>query len=129
MENKENRLLTSELLEALASYPLYSQEHTSIPELIAVALFRIGNIRWYVLEGNAEGDRFTFFTLVCGMSEVTELGYTDADELANIVVDASSFGAPGLLLRVGQVKDFKPCRLADIDDEDVKNYVARFAGR
>ncbi|MDD6754368.1 MAG: hypothetical protein PUE15_10795 [Prevotella sp.] len=51
----------------------------------------------------------------------------DADELANIVVDASRFGAPGLLLRVGQVQDFKPCRLADIDDEDVKRYVSRFA--
>lgn len=97
-----------------------------MPDLMAVALFRIGNIRWYVLEGNAEGDRFTFFTLVCGMDEMPELGYTDADELANIVVDASRYGAPGILLRVGHVEDFKPCRLADIEDEDVKNYVARF---
>lgn len=129
MENKENRLLTSELLEALASYPLYSQEHTSIPELVAVALLRIGNIRWYVTEGNAEGDRFTFFTLVCGMAEDAELGYTDAGELAEIAVDASRYGLPGVLLTVEQVEDFKPCRLADIDDEDVKKYVARFERR
>ena len=126
MRNQENRLLTSELLEALASCPLYSQEHKKVSDLYAVELLRIGNIRWYILEGNAEGDRFTFFTLVCGMSEDTELGYTDAGELASISVDASRYGLPGILLTVERAEDFKPCRLADIDDEDVKKYVARF---
>ena len=126
MKNQENRLLTSELLETLASYPLYSQEHKKVSDLYAVTLFRIGNIRWYILEGNAEGDRFTFFTLVCGMSDCTELGYTDAGELAGISVDASRYGMPGITLTVERVEDFKPCRLADIYDEDVKNYVARF---
>ena len=126
MKNQENRLLTSELLEALASYPLYSQEHKKVSDLYAVALFHIGNIRWYVLEGNAEGDRFTFFTLVCGMADCPELGYTDADELASIAVDASRYGLPGILLTVERVGDFKPCRLGDIEDEDVKSYVARF---
>ena len=126
MKNPENRLLTSELLEALASYPLYSQEHKKVSDLYAVALLHISNIRWYILEGNAEGDRFTFFTLVCGMSEDTELGYTDAGDLASIAVDAKSYGLPGILLTVERAEDFKPCRLADIDDEDVKKYVARF---
>ena len=127
MKNQENRLLTSELLEALASYPLYSQEHKKVSDLYAVALFHIGNIRWYILEGNAEGDRFTFFSLVCGMSDCPELGYTDAGELAGIAVDASRYGMPGITLTVERVEDFQPCRMADIDDEDVKNYVARFA--
>ena len=127
MKNQENRLLTSELLETLASYPLYSQEHKKVSDLYAVALFHIGNIRWYILEGNAEGDRFTFFTLVCGMSDCSELGYTDAGELAGITVDASRYGLPGILLTVERAEDFKPCRLIDIEDEDVQNYVARFA--
>lgn len=127
MENKDNRLLTSQLLEALASYPLYAQEHKHMPDLMAVAMLRIGSIRWYILEGNAEGDRFTFFTLVCGMSEGAELGYTDAGELAEIAVDASRYGLLGVLLTVEQVKDFKPCRLADIADEDVKRFCSRFA--
>ena len=126
MKNQENRLLTSELLEALASYPLYSQEHKEVSDLFAVALLHIGNIRWYILEGNADGDRFTFFTLVCGMSEDTELGYTDADELAGIAVDASRYGLPGILLTVERAEDFEPCRLIDIEDEDVQKYVARF---
>ena len=127
MKNQENRLLTSDLLETLASYPLYSQEHKKVSDLYAVALLHISNIRWYILEGNAEGDRFTFFTLVCGMSDCPELGYTDAGELASIAVDASRYGLPGILLTVERAEDFKACRLADIDDEDVKNYVARFA--
>ena len=127
MKNQENRLLTPELLEALANYPLYSQEHTKVCDMQAVALFRIGSIRWYVMEGNAEGDRFTFFTLVCGMSDCPELGYTDAGELASIAVDASRYGLPGILLTVERAEDFRPCRLIDIEDEDVKNYVARFS--
>ena len=127
MKNQENRLLTPELLEALANYPLYSQENKKVCDLQAVALFRIGSIRWYVLEGNAEGDRFTFFTLVCGMGYESELGYTDAGELSGIAVDASRYGMPGITLKVERVEDFKPCRLADIEDEDVKNYVARFS--
>ena len=127
MKNQENRLLTPELLEALANYPLYSQENKKVCDLQAVALFRIGSIRWYILEGNAEGDRFTFFTLVCGMAEDAELGYADAGELAGIAVDASRYGMPGITLTVERVEDFNPCRLADIEDEDVKNYVARFA--
>lgn len=127
MKNQENRLLTSELLEALASYPLYSQEHKHLHDLMAVALLRIGSIRWYVLEGNAEGDRFTFFTLVCGFGEGAELGYTDAGELAGIEVDASRYGLPGILLRVEHAEDFHPCRLADIADEDVQQYCSRFA--
>ena len=126
MKNQENRLLTSELLEALASYPLYSQEHKEVSDLYAVALLHISNIRWYILEGNAEGDRFTFFTLVCGLADGPELGYTDAGELASIAVDASRYGLPGILLTVERVEDFQPCRMADIDDEDVKDYVARF---
>lgn len=127
MKNQENRLLTPELLEALANYPIYSQEHKKVSDLYVVALLHIGNIRWYILEGNAEGDRFTFFTLVCGMGYESELGYTDAGELASIAVDASRYGLPGILLTVERAEDFKPCRLSDIEDEDVKNYVARFA--
>ena len=127
MKNQENRLLTSELLETLASYPLYSQEHKKVCDMYAVALLRIGSIRWYILEGNAEGDRFTFFTLVCGMAADAELGYADAGELASIAVDASRYGLQGITLTVEHAEDFKPCRLGDIEDEDVKNYVSRFA--
>ena len=125
MEENRNRLLTPELLEALAEYPLYSQECKHIPDLVAVAKMCIGAMRWYIIEGNAEGDRFTFLTLVCGMYE-TELGYTDADELASVSVDCARYGFPGTVLRVEREEDFIPCRLADIADEEVERFCSGF---
>lgn len=125
MEENKNRLLTPELLKALEEYPLYSQEYKHIPDLVAVAKMSIGSMRWYIIEGNAEGDRFTFYSLVCGMYE-TELGYTDADELASVSVDCARYGFPGTVLRVEREEDFTPCRLADIADEEVKSFCSRF---
>lgn len=127
MSNKENRLLTPELREALAQYPLYSQDSKKIPDLWAVAEMRIGALRWYIIEGNEEGDRFTFYALVCGMDEMPELGYTDADELASVAVDCARYGFPGVYYTVELEKDFTPCRLADIAEDDVKEFCSRFA--
>lgn len=124
MSKTENRLLTPEVLAALAPYPLYAQETAKIPDLVAVAAFRIGAIRWYICEGNAEGETFTFYGLVCGMNETPELGYINANELASIAVDGSAYGLPGFVFQVFPVQDFTPCRLADIKDEDVQAYCA-----
>lgn len=122
----QNRLLTPELLEALSNYPLYAQETTDIPSMKAVAAFAIGNIRWYILEGNAEGDTFTFFGLVCGMSETPELGYINADELASIVLDGEKYGYPaGIVFRVEPIANFTPCKLSEITDTDVKAFCQR----
>lgn len=127
MEENRNRLLTPELLKSLADYPLYSQEDKHIPDLVAVAKMCIGSMRWYIIEGNAEGDRFTFYNLVCGMDEMPELGYTDAGELAGVAVDCDRYGLPGAVYRVEREENFIPCRLADIADEDVKRFCSRFS--
>lgn len=124
MSKTENRLLTSEVLASLAPYPLYSQETAAIPDIQAVVLFRIGGIRYYICEGSAEGDMFTFYGLVCGLGDGPELGYINADELAGIAVDCARYGFPGAVYRVDREKDFLPCRLADIEEEDVKEYVS-----
>lgn len=122
----QNRLLTPELHEALSNYPLYAQETTDIPSIKAVAAFAIGNIRWYICEGNAEGDSYTFYGLVCGMSESPELGYINADELASVSIDASQYGFPsGTVFRVEPVPNFTPCTLSEIKDPDVREYCAR----
>lgn len=122
----QNRLLTPELLEALSNYPLYAQETTDIPSMKAVAAFAIGNIRWYILEGNAEGSTFTFFGLVCGMSETPELGYINADELASIALDGEKYGYPaGIVFRVEPIANFTPCKLSEITDTDVKAFCQR----
>ena len=122
----KNRLLTAELLEALKPYPLYSQEETRIHEQKALAAFAIGPIRWYITEGSPEGDTFTFFGLVCGMSETPELGYINADELAAVRTSAYPYGFPrGIELCVAPVQDFKPCKLKEIEDPRVKHYCDR----
>ena len=121
-----NRLLTPELLAALKPFPLYSQEETRIHEQKALAAFAIGSIRWYITEGSAEGNTFTFFGLVCGMSDTPELGYINADELAAVRTSAYPYGFPkGIELCVAPVQDFKPCKLKEIEDPRVKHYCDR----
>ena len=121
-----NRLLTPELLKALKPFPLYSQEETRIHEQKALAAFAIGSIRWYITEGSAEGNTFTFFGLVCGMSDTPELGYINADELAAVRTSAYPYGFPkGIELCVAPVQDFKPCKLKEIEDPRVKHYYDR----
>jgi hypothetical protein len=122
----KNRLLTPELLEALKPFPLYSQEETRIHEQKALAAFAIGPIRWYITEGSREGNTFTFFGLVCGMSETPELGYINADELAAVRTSAYPYGFPrGIELCVAPVQDFRPCKLKEIEDPRVKHYCDR----
>lgn len=74
-----NKLITPQIIKALKNYPLYSQEGKGI-EAICVAVFQIGRIKWYILEGQYEGDDFILFAVVCGMCE-TEYGYVSANEL------------------------------------------------
>ena len=45
-----NRLITPELTEALSSYPLYSQDAKK-KDALCIAVFYLGNIRWYIMEG------------------------------------------------------------------------------
>ena len=88
--DKNNRLITPELTEALSSYPLYSQDAKK-KDAFCIAVFYLGNIRWYILEGQPEGGDFTFYGIVTGLQE-TEYGYQSANEMASITYDASEYG-------------------------------------
>ena len=116
-----NRLITPELTEALSSYPLYSQDAKK-KDAICIAVFYLGNIRWYILEGQPEGDDFTFYGIVTGLQE-TEYGYQSANEMASVTYDASEYGLG--TLRIEQDKQFKPCTLAEIEDEDLQAFLSR----
>jgi hypothetical protein len=116
-----NRLITPELKEALAGYPLYSQDAKK-KDAICIAVFYLGNIRWYILEGQPEGDDFTLYGIVTGLQE-TEYGYQSANEMASVTYDASDFGLG--TLRIEQDKQFKPCTLAEIEDEDLQAFLSR----
>ena len=77
-----NRLITPELTEALSSYPLYSQDAKK-KDALCIAVFYLGNIRWYIMEGQQEGNDFTLYGIVTGLQE-TEYGYQSATEMASI---------------------------------------------
>lgn len=63
-----NRLVTPELREALSDYPLYSQDAKG-KDALCIAVFHLGNIRWYIMEGQPEGDDFTLYGIVVGLHE------------------------------------------------------------
>ena len=44
------RLMTTQLEEALKGYPLYSQDGKG-KEAICRAIFALGGVRWFILEG------------------------------------------------------------------------------
>ena len=113
-----NRLITKELKEALSSYPLYSQDAKK-KDAVCIAVFYLGNVRWYILEGQQEGNDFTLYGIVSGLFE-TEYGYLSATEMERFTYD---FGFS--TLRIEQDKDFKPCTLAEIEDTVLQAFLSR----
>ena len=57
-----SRLITPQLAEQFKQYPLYSQDGKK-KDAICQCVFFIGKVRWYVLEGQPEGNDFTLFSL------------------------------------------------------------------
>lgn len=96
-----SRLITPVLEEILKSYPLYSQDGKG-KDAVCVAIFFIGHVRWFVLEGQPEGNDTTLFTIVCGLHE-TEYGYTSVNEMESVKVDGSKYG-------VDEIFQYKRCR-------------------
>ena len=87
--NFNNRLITPELTEALSCYPLYSQDAKK-KDAMCIAVFYLGNIRWYFIEGQTDGEDFIFYGVVLGLV-ATEYGYVSANEMASISIDASKY--------------------------------------
>lgn len=80
-------------------------------------MFRIGNIRWYFIEGQEEGEDFIFYGVVLGLV-ATEYGYVSANEMASITIDASKYGLG--ILQVEQDEEFEPCKLSAIKDAELQ---------
>ena len=119
----ESRLLTAEIIGALKQYPLYSQDDKR-GDAVCVAVLGIGNIRWYVIEGEQQGDDFTFFGVVTGMYQ-TEYGYFSLREMENINVDGGRYGLP-VKLHIEVIEGFKPCKLKEIKDMELQDFLANF---
>lgn len=113
----EIRLVTPELTKALANYPLYSQDGKGV-DAICVAKFFIGNIRWYVMEGEIAGKDFDFFGITCGMGD-TEYGYMSAREMSEVKVNTC-----GLTFHIERDANFTPCKLKDIKDPELQSFLS-----
>ena len=111
-----NRLITPELEKAMQDYPLYSQDSKK-KDAVCIAVFFIGNARWYILEGLRENDDFVLFGIVVGLAE-TEYSYISANEMASVELDATKFGLGKV--RVEQRKPFQPCQLSEIFDRELQ---------
>ncbi len=109
-----SRLITPVLEEILKSYPLYSQDGKG-KDAVCVAIFFIGHVRWFVLEGQPEGNDTTLFTIVCGLHE-TEYGYTSVNEMESVKVDGSKYGVDEIF-QVEQLDGFKPVKLKRNDPQ------------
>ena len=116
----QNRLLTPEVLAAFEGYELYSQDGKK-KDAKCIAVFHIGNIRWYFIEGQTDGEDFIFYGVVLGLV-ATEYGYVSANEMASISIAASKYGLG--ILQVEQDKEFEPCKLSAIKDAELQEFLS-----
>lgn len=116
------RLMTTQLEEALNGFPLYSQDGKG-KEAICRAIFALGGVRWFILEGNKEGNDLIMFGIVVGLME-DEYGYISLNELSEVELDLSAHGMGKLQVR--QQEDFKAVPLKDLMDDRLQAFLARF---
>ena len=91
------RLMTHRLEEALKGYPLYSQDGMG-KEAVCVAIFALGAIRWFILEGEVQGNDTVLFGIVVGLAE-DEYGYVSLNELSDVTLDLTAQGMGKLQVR------------------------------
>ena len=115
------RLLTPQFEEAIKDYPLYSQDGKG-RDAVCVAVFAIGNVRWFILEGSRDGDDTRLLCIVVGLCE-DEYGYVSLNELAEIELDYRKQGFG--ILRVVQVPYFNPCPIGKIADKRLQEFLSR----
>lgn len=116
------RLMTPQLAEALKDFPLYSQDSKG-KEAVCRAIFALGSIRWYILEGETEGKDTILFGIVIGMME-DEYGYISLNELSEVELDYTKQDIGKLQVR--QQENFQPTKLSQLKDERLQRFLARF---
>ena len=116
------RLMTPQLEEALKGFPLYSQNGKG-KEAVCRAVFALGSVRWFILEGEAEENDIILFGIVIGLME-DEYGYISLNELSEIELDLTAQGLGKLQIR--QQPNFQPTELRLLNDKRLQRFLARF---
>ena len=116
------RLLTPQLKETLKGYPLYSQDGKG-KDAVCCAIFALGSVRWFILEGETDGKDTILFGIVIGMVE-DEYGYISLNELSEVNLDLTSQGLGKVQVR--QQQNFQPTSLRKLDDQRLQGFLAGF---
>lgn len=114
------RLLTPELGTLIEKYPLYSQEEKG-KDAECIAIFALGSVRWFVLEGKKEEDDVIMFGVVVGLVE-DEYGYFSLRDLAELKIKHPQFEEP---LIVRQQPGFQPTPLKYLADDRLQELINR----
>lgn len=109
------------LEDVLRDFPLYSQDGKG-KEAVCCAIFFIGKVRWFILEGNRDSRDTTLFGIVIGLME-DEYGYFSLNEMQQIKLDLTNKGMG--VLRVEQVVNFKPTALKLIPDLGLQDFLRK----
>lgn len=114
------RLLTTQLKEALKGFPLYSQDGKG-KDAVCRAIFALGSVRWFILEGEVDGRDIILFGIVIGLME-DEYGYISLNELSELSLDLTSQGLGKLQVR--QQPNFQPTPLRNLNDQRLQRFLA-----
>ena len=112
-------LLTKQLEDALSNVPFYSQDGLG-KEAIFHAIFALGVTRWFILEGEREGNVTILYGIVVGLME-DEYEYISLKELSEIELDLQGDGTE--IIRVRQKENFKPTPLKNICDNRLQRFL------
>ena len=91
-------------------------------EAICRAIFALGGVRWFILEGEKEGNDTILFGIVIGLME-DEYGYISLNELSDIELDLTKQGFGKLQVR--QQENFHPVPLKKLRDSRLQEFLAR----
>lgn len=116
------RLMTPQLKEALKGYPFYSQDGRG-KEAVCMAIFALGSVRWFVLEGEVQGNDIILYGIVVGLME-DEYGYFSLNELSDVTLDLTVQGLGKLQAR--QQENFRPTKLKNLQDYRLQRFLAEF---
>lgn len=114
------RLMTPQLAETLKVFPLYSQDGKG-KDAVCCAVFALGAVRWFILEGEVQTDDTILFGIVVGLME-DEYGYVSLNELSELEYDGTDFGK----LQVRQQEHFAPTPLFKLKDGRLQRFLAQF---
>ena len=106
----------------MKGYPLYSQDGRG-KEAVCVAIFALGAVRWFILEGEKHGDDTILFGIVVGLME-DEYGYVSLNELSDVTLDLTAQGLGKLQVR--QQTNFRPTKLKNLQDYRLQRFLAGF---